>query len=51
MRSLAKFAGTVFHAVAHAISGASDRSLGFEQALTEELGAIVARQIQGTLQD
>lgn len=32
----------------HVISGASDQSLEFEHALTQELGSIVARQLQGT---
>lgn len=47
LQSLARFAGTVLHEVSHAISGASDQSLEFEQALTQELGGIVARQLQG----
>jgi hypothetical protein len=45
LRSLAKFAGTVLHEVSHALSGAPDVSREFEEALTTELGAIVARQL------
>src|SRR5258708_13911077 len=45
LQSLAGFAGTVLHEVAHALSHAPDVSLEFEQMLTEELGAIVARQL------
>ena len=45
LQSLAKFAGTVLHELSHALSGAPDMSLEFEQRLTEELGGIVARNI------
>jgi hypothetical protein len=45
LQSLAKFAGTVLHELSHALSGAPDMSLEFEQQLTEELGSIVARNI------
>jgi hypothetical protein len=45
LQSLAKFAGTVLHELSHALSGAPDMSLEFEQQLTEELGGIVARNI------
>jgi hypothetical protein len=48
LQSLAKFAGTVLHEVSHALSRAADMSLEFEERLTEELGAIVARQLGGT---
>ena len=37
--------GTVLHKLSHALSGAPDMSLEFEQQLTEELGRIVARNI------
>lgn len=45
LQSLAKFAGTVLHELSHALSGAPDVSLDFEQQLTEELGGVVARNI------
>jgi hypothetical protein len=45
LQSLAKFAGTVLHEMSHALSGAPDVSLEFEQQLTEELGCIVSRSI------
>jgi hypothetical protein len=45
LESLAKFAGTVLHELSHALSGAPDMSLDFEQQLTEELGRVVARNI------
>ncbi len=48
LQSLAAFAGTVLHEVSHALSRAPDVSLEFEQALTDELGAIVARQLDST---
>jgi hypothetical protein len=43
LESLPKFAGTVLHELSHALSGAPDVSLEFEEQLTEELGHIVAR--------
>src|SRR5262249_36747871 len=43
--SLVKFAGTVLHELSHALSGAPDVTLEFEQHLTEELGGIVARYL------
>ena len=46
LQSLADFAGTVLHELSHALSGASDMSLEFEQQLTKELGGIVARNIK-----
>ena len=46
LQSLAKFAGTVLHELSHALSGAPDISLDFEQQLTEELGGVVARSIR-----
>ena len=45
LQSLADFAGTVLHELSHALSGAPDMSLEFEQQLTRELGGIVARNI------
>jgi hypothetical protein len=45
LQSLADFAGTVLHELSHALSGAPDLSLEFEQQLTAELGSIVARNI------
>lgn len=46
LQSLAKFAGSVLHEVAHALSRAPDVSLEFEQALTDEVGAVVARHLR-----
>jgi hypothetical protein len=48
LQSLATFAGTVLHELAHALSHAPDVSIEFEQKLTEELGKIVARQMGDT---
>jgi hypothetical protein len=45
LQSLADFAATVLHELSHALSGAPDLSLEFEQQLTAELGSIVARNI------
>ena len=45
LQSLADFAGTVLHELSHALGGAPDMSLEFEQQLTRELGGIVARNI------
>jgi hypothetical protein len=45
LQSLARFAGTVLHELSHALSGAPDVGLEFEQQLTEELGGIVSRSI------
>jgi hypothetical protein len=45
LQSLAEFAGTVLHELSHALSGAPDVSLEFEQQLTEELGSVVSRSI------
>ena len=45
LQSLADFAGTILHELSHALSGAPDLSLEFEQQLTAELGGIVARNI------
>ena len=46
LQSLANFAGTVLHELSHALSGAPDMSLEFEQQLTEELGGVAARSIR-----
>jgi hypothetical protein len=45
LQSLAIFAGTILHELSHALSGAPDVSIEFEQQLTEELGGIVSRSI------
>jgi hypothetical protein len=45
LQSVAAFAGTVLHELSHALSGAKDVSLEFEQELTKQLGAVVARQL------
>jgi hypothetical protein len=45
LQSFAAFAGTVLHELSHALSGAPDVSLEFEQQLTEELGSIVSQSI------
>ena len=45
LRSVAMFAATVLHEVSHALSDAPDVSLEFEEKLTQELGAVVARQL------
>ncbi len=45
LQSLADFAGTVLRELSHALSGAPDLSLEFEQKLAEELGGIVARNL------
>jgi hypothetical protein len=50
LQSLPKFAGTVLHELSHALSGAPDVSLEFEQQLTEELGVIVSRSIANAYQ-
>lgn len=46
LKSIRDFAGTVLHELAHAVSGASDVSLEFEEALTEELGTLAHHQIK-----
>jgi hypothetical protein len=45
LQSLATFAGTILHELSHALSGAPDVSIEFEQQLTEELGGVVSRSI------
>jgi hypothetical protein len=48
LQTLATFAGTVLHESAHALSHAPDVSLEFEEKLTEEIGRIAARHVEGT---
>ena len=43
LASLESYAGTLLHEVAHAVSGASDISGGFEDALTVETGVVAGR--------
>ena len=45
LQSLAIFSGTILHELSHALSGAPDVSIEFEQQLTEELGGVVSRSI------
>jgi hypothetical protein len=45
LQSVATLAGTVLHELSHALSGAPDLSLRFEEKLSEELGTIVALQL------
>ena len=45
LQSLAMFAGTVLHELSHALSGAPDVSLEFEEKLSQELGIVVARHL------
>jgi hypothetical protein len=45
LQSLADFAGTVLHELSHALSGAPDVTLEFEEQLTKELGGVAARNI------
>ncbi len=40
LKSLARYAGTLLHEIAHASSGATDVSAEFEDALTNELGTV-----------
>jgi hypothetical protein len=47
LQSLATFAGTVLHELSHALSGAPDVSLEFEEKLSQELGNVVARHLAG----
>jgi hypothetical protein len=46
LADLAEYAGTLLHELVHARSGADDVSMAFEDALTRELGNMVARQLQ-----
>ena len=41
----ADFCGTLLHEICHAVSGQADRTLEFEVALTELLGALAARAV------
>lgn len=45
LRSLASYAGTLLHEVAHAESGTSDISAEFEDALTRELGDVATTSL------
>jgi hypothetical protein len=45
LQSVESFAATVLHELSHALSGASDVSLEFEEKLSQELGTVVARQL------
>jgi hypothetical protein len=45
LASLDAFAGTLLHEVAHAVSGTSDVSEAFEDALTSELGSVAERAL------
>jgi hypothetical protein len=45
LRSLDAYAGTLLHEIAHAVSGTSDVSQEFEDALTSELGAVAERAL------
>ena len=46
LQSLEKFASTLLHETAHAISGASDVSINFENALTDLLGKIAVNKLK-----
>jgi hypothetical protein len=50
LASLEKYAGTLLHEVIHAISGTEDASREFEIALTDVLGKIVAKVLEGDQQ-
>src|SRR5207302_10618124 len=45
LASLAAYAGTLLHEVAHAVSSTSDVSQEFEDALTSELGGMAKRAL------
>jgi hypothetical protein len=45
LASFDAFAGTLLHEVAHAVSGTSDVSEAFEDALTSELGSVAERAL------
>jgi hypothetical protein len=47
LRTLRQFAGTVLHEVTHAVSDTEDVSLEFEVALTDEIGTIAERGLDG----
>ena len=46
LSSTDRFAGTVLHELSHALSGAPDVSLEFEQQLTKELGHVAALHLR-----
>jgi len=46
LQSIEKFASTLLHEAAHAISNASDVSLDFETALTELLGKTAVNKLK-----
>jgi hypothetical protein len=47
LRSLRRFAATLLHEIAHASTGTDDATLEFESALTDQLGVISARALEG----
>ncbi len=51
LASLESFAGTLLHEVAHAASGASDVSAGFEDALTTEAGRVAGSALDSSGRD
>ena len=46
LQSIEKYAGTLLHEIAHAISGAKDVSRDFEEELTKLLGIIVSKALK-----
>jgi len=46
LKSLSLFDGTLVHEVTHAKSGWGDLSRGFELALSEMLGFIIAKELE-----
>jgi hypothetical protein len=46
LRTIESYSGTLLHEVAHATSGTSDISAGFEDALTASLGDVAARSLE-----
>ncbi|MGN6681430.1 MAG: hypothetical protein ACTHKL_26995, partial [Streptosporangiaceae bacterium] len=49
LSSTDRFAGTILHELSHALSGAPDVSLEFEQQLTNELGRVAAQSLLGVV--
>ena len=45
LRSAASFCGVLLHEVSHAVSGASDNTMDFEDALTERMGVAVSEAL------
>jgi len=45
LRSAASFCGVLLHEVSHAVSGASDNTMEFEDALTERMGVAVSEAL------